>query len=78
MLRRPPAQENKEKAAARPAIEPPNADASAPGKRHIDLTASPQAEPPKCAQTSESPDEAAPEPKEDALPGESASNEAEP
>ena len=31
-------------ATATPAIEPPDADASAPGKRHIDLTASPQAE----------------------------------
>ena len=32
-------------ATATPAIEPLVADASAPGKRHIDLTASPQAEP---------------------------------
>ena len=64
-------------ATATPAIEPPDADASAPGKRHIDLTASPQAEPPKRARTSESADEAAPE-SEDARPGESASNEVPP
>ena len=55
-------------ATATPAIEPPEADASAPGKRHIDLTASPQAEPPKRARTSESADEAVPAPEEDARP----------
>ena len=64
-----PPRETPAAAAAGQAIEPPNADASAPGKRHIDLTASPQAEPPKRARTSESADEAAPEP-EDARPTE--------
>ena len=70
--RRRPAQETKKKTAApataTPAIEPLVADASAPGKRHIDLTADPQAKPPKRARTSESADEAAPEPEEDARP----------
>ncbi len=72
-----PPRETPAAAAAGQAIEPPNADASAPGKRHIDLTASPQAEPPKRARTSESANEAAPESEVDARPGESAGNEAE-
>ena len=56
-------------ASARPAaIEPPDADALAPGKRHIDLTASPQAEPSKRARTSEY--KAAPAPVEDERPTE--------
>ncbi len=54
------------------AVEP-----SAPGKRHLEQTTNPQAELPKRARTSESADEAAPEP-EDARPGESAGDEAEP
>ena len=70
--RRRPAQETKKKTAApataTPAIEPLVADALAPGKRHIDLTASPQAEPPKRARTSESANEAAPESEVDARP----------
>ena len=55
------------------AVEP-----SAPGKRHLEQTTNPQAELPKRARTSESADEAAPEPEEDARPGESAGNEAVP
>ena len=54
------------------AVEP-----SAPGKRHLERTTNPQAELPKRARTSESADEAAPEP-EDARPSESAGDEAEP
>jgi hypothetical protein len=72
--RRRPAQETKKKTAApataTPAIEPLVADASAPGKRHIDLTASSQAEPPKRARRSESANKAAPAPEEDERPTE--------
>ena len=56
---------------------PAAVETSAPGKRHLEQTTNPQAELPKRARTSESADEAAPEP-EDALPSESAGDEAEP
>ena len=46
----------------------PDADAPAPGKRDIEQTAEPQAEPPKRARTSDSVAEPAPQQEEDAAP----------
>jgi hypothetical protein len=51
-----------------PDADAPDADASAPGKRDIEQTADPQAEPPKRARTSDSVAEPAPQQEEDAAP----------